>query len=1410
MADDRLPDAPEPPREPDTVRIVERRPLWTRVLKWTAIGLAAAAVVVAGLLLWLNSAPGRAFVARQIAGIKLESGLNLRIGRIDGSLFGAMVLHDVEMRDTRGGFATASEMALDWRPFAYLANRIDIRSLTSPEIRLMRLPALDPVPVDPNAPILPDINIDIARLDLARIDVAQGITGRRHIARLAGSAHLSDGRVQVDARGATIAARGVAGGDRLLVKLDAVPDRNRFDADIRLAAPAGGLVTGLAGLETPLTVSLNGDGDWKRWAGKALGTLDGAELADLSIEARDGSFRVRGPTHPGLYMKGPVERLASPRLDVALDAVWSDRKADTKFQLRSSALQVDGQGLIDLGNSRFGDFRVEAVLLTPGAIAPNLRGNAVRAAVALDGPFARPVVDYKIQAASIGFDETLVEQLYAEGRARVDADRILIPVRARAARVSGLNASAGSLLTNLTVVGDLAITGDQLLSDNLRLKSDRIDATALIVADLSAGTYNGALKGRVNDYEIEGLAVVNLTTDARLVAAPGGGWGIQGQVAARSSRIFSDGVRSFLGGNADASANVKLGADGGIDFSRLRLTAPEFRITGGSGRYDAKGRLLFDADGVSTRYGAMTAHVTGSFDAPQVLVRAPKPGLGVGLADLEAQIKGQNGAYVVIARGGTDYGPFTADALVQSGNMTTVTIRNARFAGMDIKGRLTQGTGPFDGRLDFAGSGVTGEARLAAQGSIQRLDFDARASNAVIPGVAQLTIGRGIASGSILFAETPQVVADAQFANLRNGALVLRTARAKIDYRGGRGTAQLVADGSSGVPFTLAANAKLEPKLWLVALRGTASGVLFRTPQPARIAIEGGDYRLLPSRVSFNQGSALVAGRYGDGFTVQTRLQKVDLAVVNAFVPGLGIGGNATGALDFTQSSANAFPRADARIEVTGFTRSSLATVSTPVNVTFSGRLLPEGGDARALIKRGGTTVGRFVATFRPLGPQAGSWQERLTSATLSGGIRYNGPAAAVFSLAGLPDQYLSGPIGIAADFGGRVDRPQLTGIVRASNLVYENETYGTRLSNLKLDGRFTSDQLVLHQLTATAGAGTVSAKGTIGLSSEQNFPLDLTADLANARLARSESLGATATGRLRITRDRSGGRIEGRLTIPEARYEVIRQGAAEVAELTGVRRKGQALQTPEQRAAAASVGSFALALRLRAERRLFISGMGLESEWSANITVRGTSANPVIGGTATIVRGTYDFAGRRFDINRGTIRFAGSRFSNPTIDIGATTSTEGVTAILNVSGTAERPRIAFTSSPALPQEEVLSRILFGSSVTNLSATEAIQLAGALNSLRGTGGGLNPLGKLRSATGIDRLRILSADQASGRGMALSAGKYITNDIYVEIITDAQGFTATQLEIALSRALSVLSTTSSFGGTGVSLKYSKDY
>ncbi len=205
-----------------------------------------------------------------------------------------------------------------------------------------------------------------------------------------------------------------------------------------------------------------------------------------------------------------------------------------------------------------------------------------------------------------------------------------------------------------------------------------------------------------------------------------------------------------------------------------------------------------------------------------------------------------------------------------------------------------------------------------------------------------------------------------------------------------------------------------------------------------------------------------------------------------------------------------------------------------------------------------------------------------------------------------------------------------------------------------------------------------------------------------------------------------------------------------------------------------------------------------------------GTSSAPRLAGQVRLVRGTLDFAGHSFGLQEGRITFTGGPVNDPAVAIAATDDIGDLAVSVRVSGRATDPQVTFSSTPALPDDEVLSRVLFGSSIANLSAIQAVQLASSLNALRASGGGLNPLGRLRSATGLSRLRILASDEASGRGTALAAGHYLTDDIYVELITDARGFTATQLEVSLTRWLSLLSQAGGSGANSVNLRIRKDY
>jgi len=1400
----------------DTEAAAPARPPALVAAKWAGITVAGLLLLTIIAVLALNTGPGRRFLIDRIASFETASGMKVGIGRIDGSLYGRMTLRSIELRDGQGTFARAPEITVDWRPFAYLSSsKVDIRALLSPEIRLLRMPVLKPVPPDPDAPVLPDIDIAIGRLAIDRIVIEPPVTGKLHVARLTGSADIASGRARVDLDARTLAARGAAGGDLLTLHLDAVPDANRLQIDAALVAPAGGLVDSYAGLGKPLSLKLAGKGDWKAWNGTVTGRTGDAPLADIRLGARDGRFTLQGDAMPAAILTGPSARLTAPKLALDMAATLGERRADLRFAARSEAIAIEGSGLVDLGGNRFGNLRVAARLLTPGAFADNVHGKDVAVVATIDGAFATPTIAYDLSASSIGFGSTGIEGLHAQGKATIDAKRILIPVHATARRVTGLNAAAGGLLSRLSIDGDLAWSNGRLMSDNLRLRSSQIDATALLLADPAKGRYTGAIKGRVNDYRIDGLGRISLTTDAKLVPGPKGGFGVQGVARLTTRSLDNATLRNALGGNMVTTARFGFDEDGTASLTGLRVTAPAFTLTGGRGSYNINtGRIAFDAQAKSQIYGPIAVVASGTLERPLVRLRAARPGLGVDLRGLQAELRGVPSGYAVRATGQTAYGPLAADLLVRSGRGPLgIDVRKATFAGIEASGNLTQSpAGPFAGTLTLAGSGVNGTARLSAAGADQRADLDLKASAARIPGAVPITIGSGVVRATTILTDAgPSLTGRFALQDVRQGKSSLSRAQGRIAYERGRGTVAMTADGRSDVPFDVQMQASLAPDRVVANAKGHANGVAFSLAAPAVATKAGADWTLQPTTLVVPQGKVELSGTYGRAIRGKARLVNMDMSVVQAFVPGLGLGGRATGTIDYDQPAGATVPSVRARIDVARFTRTAAYVVSSPVDIALLATLNDGGGEMRALIRRGGGIVGRMQARLAPLGGGA-SLSERLFAAPLSGGIRYNGPAEVLWTLTGIGGQTVSGPVAVAADFGGRLDRPTLNGVVRANALRYENETYGSVISNLAIDGRFTQSSLILTKLTGKAGSGTVSASGTIGLDAASGFPIDLKVDLRHAQLARSDALGATVSGRLAITNSKAAGAlIKGELSIPEARYQIIRQGAAEVPELTGVRRRTDQPAKAGSEKDGGVPSNWKLDIRIRADNKLFVSGMGLEAEWATDLRVAGTAADPRVTGTLRVVRGTYSFAGRRFDLAEdGEVRFQGGPINDPQLDLSADTTVEGVTATINIGGRALNPQVTFTSTPSLPQDEVLSRLLFGSSVTSLSPTQAIQLAAALNSLRGTGGGLNPLGKLRSASGIDRLRVLGADKTAGRGTALAAGQYISNDIYVEIITDARGFTATQIEIALSKALSILSQTGSFGGSNVGLRYSKDY
>ncbi len=235
------------------------------------------------------------------------------------------------------------------------------------------------------------------------------------------------------------------------------------------------------------------------------------------------------------------------------------------------------------------------------------------------------------------------------------------------------------------------------------------------------------------------------------------------------------------------------------------------------------------------------------------------------------------------------------------------------------------------------------------------------------------------------------------------------------------------------------------------------------------------------------------------------------------------------------------------------------------------------------------------------------------------------------------------------------------------------------------------------------------------------------------------------------------------------------------------------------------------LDIDLTLPKRVFIRGRGLDSEWSGKLRVTGTSHAPIVEGELKPVRGEFTFAGKIFKLGEGSVRFDGTEEIDPVLNLSAKYSVSDFTATVGISGRASQPAITLTSDPSLPESEIVSQILFGKTTGQLSALEAAQLAEAVASLSGRGGGgQGILDFARTTLGVDVLRV-SGGAEEGEGPTVTVGKYVTEKVYVGVSQGTQpgtGFTTVEVEV--SPNISVESNVGQDGRSDVGVKWKWDY
>ncbi|MDO9708210.1 translocation/assembly module TamB domain-containing protein [Paracraurococcus lichenis] len=575
-------------------------------------------------------------------------------------------------------------------------------------------------------------------------------------------------------------------------------------------------------------------------------------------------------------------------------------------------------------------------------------------------------------------------------------------------------------------------------------------------------------------------------------------------------------------------------------------------------------------------------------------------------------------------------------------------------------------------------------------------------------------------------------------------------------------------------------------RLDLAALEAQAMGEAVRLAAPTRVTLGGdGGIALAPTALAIARGGRIEArGTWGpERADITASIAALPLALAERFAPDIKPQGTINADLRATGPVAR--PEIRATLTGTGLGAGADWAKGLPaLTLRAEGSLAGEAVQLRADLDAG--AAGKLAATarlpggFGPRGPLA---------ATLDGGLNLQ-PLAAPFLAAGA--DRVTGRLTLALRAEGTVGEPRLGGRATLSGAEYRNTALGLRVFDL--NGTVTGEgtRLVVDRIAGrTAGNGTLELRGSVDAGAP-GFPADLTLTARNARPVVSDLLTATFGADLRVQGPLTGGgSVAGTVRIQHAEIRVPTSLPASVPTLDNVRQRGRlppgVIPPAPPKPPAPPAPPLNLAVTVSAPREIFIRGRGIDVELGGEVKVGGTAAAPVPSGTLNLLRGTLDLVGRPLTFQRGTISFAAGTML-PQLDLTAQSQASSTTILVNVAGSPTAPKVTFTSTPELPQDEVLARLLFDRPTSNLSPFEIAQIAAAVAQLTGVGGGVaNPLDKVRGLLGLDRLGVTSGAQQQSstpgqtasttggqQGPTVEAGRYVAPGVFLGVRQGTQG------------------------------------
>lgn len=1199
-----------------------------------------------------------------------------------------------------------------------------------------------------------------------------------------------------------------------------------LSADI--TEPAGGLVARLLDLpDLPaVELHLDGSGPVSGWTGRLQAAAgDAAADLDLALAISERiDLTVAGTLDPG-GLAGPELRTLLPRpigIDAALgyvpdrllDIGHADLSAPGVTARLSGRLDQEDESVAAALQMTIDDPALLARLGQLGLEKP-VQAAAVRATARVSGGLAAPAIDLAATVDRLAMPGVAAaDALDLSATLTPDADSPALAVTARVAPL-GFALDGDPALAGL--IGDAPIAA---LDGTLDLQELRLDIASLEMATAALqviGAGHVAEQGRDVDLTLA-LRADDLAPLAGLAGQQAAGaLDAELHLAGDATVPRLDVDLDARGGNvtladpllaAIVGAAPRLVASARLDGAAVSLAHAE--LTAAAANVRTSGMIADTLDltvdlsapslvVLSRPLGTdlagavvVSGRVTGAVDDPSVTARisgsrvaAAGIALGDPMADISAAtlVSAPQGTLDLTAQpGGAVLRAATGFRVVdQSGiRLDDLTLEGA--GGTRLAGDLAIGAdGLMDGTLDGEAADLSAWQELAGTklaGAVG-LRFSANAEGAGQHLVVALN-GRDLAAADAATASelsleaevgdaltAPALDARLSAAGVAAGGLtfdsVTATAQGRLADLGWAFAAS--GDGESADqaerPTDIAAEGRLAlgdsgGSVTLATLTATIAAVEAALTRPATIAWGDEGARLDGLDVTIGDGRLQVAGSLADrSMAVEATLTELPVGPLAELAGGGGLDGRLSGAVSLAGDPAA--PQGRATLSLTGLRQADVDPAEA----------LPLSGEAAAAL-----AAGRIDATARLFGQDDIALDAAISAplaadGPIDGKITGNLDLALVPRVVDLRGDALSGKLALDLTLSGSRDRPRAGGRVTIAGGAYENATQGTVLRDLAAEAVGDNAQIRLTSLTANDGSGgRLAASGAVAIDAAAGFPVDAEIVLDKFTALRRPDATVQASGKLDIDRRADGGRIAGTLTVDEAELRVPDKLSAEVVtlEVTEINLPpDHAPHTPPQPTAESPLD---LDIDVRIPRRAFLRGRGLDSEWQGRLRVGGTTATPDIVGSLDVVRGSLDLLGRNFRFDEGEVRFVGGDEIDPELRFIAQSEAEALNVKAEVSGTASAPSFALSSDPPLPQDEILARLLFGSSAGSLTPIQAVQLAQTAATLSGQGGPVSVLDKLRQGFGLDMLGVESGETVSSS--SLTVGKYLTDDVFVKM------------------------------------------